>query len=542
MRLALASFFTLLVLFGFLFSVILLGAYLLGYIEWYLLLGLTIFFNFLLWLFSPYIGDFVNKWFYKMKFIGIDGLRKIDKELADFVEKTCKKNGIKVPKIGYIPDDNPQSFTYGSASFNARIVFTQGIIEYLDSNERKAVFGHELGHIIHRDFIVMSVASTILQLMYELYWIFTRTRGKREEKSKLFIVGIISYVFYWIGTYIVLFLSRLREYYADEFSAQATGNPNYLSSALLKIAYGILAKPDKENEIRLMKSTRTLGIFDFKSAKQVGLLYADALRSRSFGMIEKSFLFDLKNPWAFFIELSSTHPLTGKRIRRLCKLASKMKKKPLFDFKKIEAFPVDKKKLYEGFLIDVIMLYLPVFMILAGILCLFVGFIFRLSFIPLILIGKSLIILFGLGIIFQTLYKYREKEFRKSSVFELMSNVYASPIRGIPAELKGKVIGKGIPGFIFSEDMMFQDKSGLIYLNYESLIPLFGNLAFAWWKVKKLINKPCSVKGWFVRGMAPLFELKELNTKEEKIKGRVRTIGLVIGFFIIILGLFLFML
>ena len=196
MRLALASFFTLLVLFGFLFSVILLGAYLLGYIEWYLLLGLTIFFNFLLWLFSPYIGDFVNKWFYKMKFIGIDGLRKIDKELADFVEKTCKKNGIKVPKIGYIPDDNPQSFTYGSASFNARIVFTQGIIEYLDSNERKAVFGHELGHIIHRDFIVMSVASTILQLMYELYWIFTRTRGKREEKSKLFIVGIISYVLF----------------------------------------------------------------------------------------------------------------------------------------------------------------------------------------------------------------------------------------------------------------------------------------------------------------------------------------------------------
>ncbi|HDM05865.1 MAG TPA: peptidase M48 [Candidatus Aenigmarchaeota archaeon] len=538
MKLAIASFFTLLILFGFLFSLVFIGAYILGYIEWYSMLILTIILNFILWLVSPYIGDVVNRVFYKMKFIGIEGLRKMDKELADFVVKVCREKKIKIPKIGYIPDDNPQAFTYGSASFNARIVFTQGIIDYLNTDERKAVFAHEIGHIVHRDFIVMSIASTILQLLYEFYWIFTRTRSRGEKKGKAFIFGLVSYVFYWIGTYILLFLSRLREYYADEFSAEVTGNPNYLSTALLKIAYGIIAKPDKENEIRLMKSTRTLGIFDFKAAKQVGLLYASNLKSGSYKLIEKSFLFDLKSPWAFFIELSSTHPLVGKRIKRLCCLAEKMKKKPIFDFKKIEAIKIDKRKLYEGFILDVFMFYLPAFSLIVGLACLFLGILFLKS--PLLtLIGKSFILLFGLSIILQTIYKYREGKFKKSSVIELMSNVYASPIRGIPVELQGMVIGRGVPGFIFSEDMMFKDRSGLIYLNYESLIPIFGNLAFAWWKVKELIEEPCTARGWFVRGMTPLLELKELETKKEKIEGRIKTLGMITGIILTIFGLFL---
>ena len=199
MRLAIASFVTLLILSSFLFAILLTASFVYGIINWYILLVFTVVFNFVLWLLNPYIGDIVNRVFYKARFIGIDGLRKLDSELADFVVDVCKKNNIKIPKIGYIDDDNPQAFTYGSASFNARIIFTRGILKYLDTKERQAVLAHEIGHIKNKDFIIMSTASTLLQLLYELYWVFTRASDKKE-RNNLFIFGIISYVFYFIGT------------------------------------------------------------------------------------------------------------------------------------------------------------------------------------------------------------------------------------------------------------------------------------------------------------------------------------------------------
>ena len=296
MRLAIASFVTLLILSSFLFAILLTASFVYGIINWYILLVFTVVFNFVLWLLNPYIGDIVNRVFYKARFIGIDGLRKLDSELADFVIDVCKKNNIKIPKIGYIDDDNPQAFTYGSASFNARIIFTRGILKYLDTKERQAVLAHEIGHIKNKDFIIMSIASTLLQLLYELYWVFTRASDKKE-RNNLFIFGIISYVFYFIGTYIVLYLSRIREYYADEFSCKMLGNGNYLANALLKIAYGIMAEPDTSNEIRLMRSTRAMGIFDYKHAKNFALIYASTKKARlSLKDIEKVFLFDLLNP------------------------------------------------------------------------------------------------------------------------------------------------------------------------------------------------------------------------------------------------------
>ena len=67
---------------------------------------------------------------------------------------------------------------------------------------------------------------------------------------------IIAYIFYVIGNYALLYLSRVREYFADKFSAEHT-DPNDLAQALIKIALGILATPENN---RLVESTKHIGI------------------------------------------------------------------------------------------------------------------------------------------------------------------------------------------------------------------------------------------------------------------------------------------
>ncbi len=530
MKLALASIFTLGLLFAFLLAVIAGIFYFLGIVEIWFLITFTGVLFFLQWLLSPYLSDLVFQWLYKLKWIGIEGIAKRDKGLARFIEETCKKNRIKVPKIGFINDDNPQAFCYGSAAFNARLVFTEGIFTYLDKEERKAVFAHELGHIVHRDFIIMSLAAFLLSLLYHFSQVLLRARGRK--KGGIVILGIISYVFYWIGTYILLFLSRIREYFADEFSAKAT-SPDSLARALIKVAYGIIAKPEAKSQLELMKGTRTLGIMDFSAAKGIGLAYITSLKLKSWKPLQKIFLFDLKNPWAFVYELNSSHPLTAKRIRRLSKLG----KVSAFDFEAIEKYPVDLKKLYANFFRDIFFLFLPLLFFLGFSISAILLFLKLVVLpIPLSFIVCLFFVGLGLSVMAKTLYRYPEKSLKETTIFELMEDVYASPIRGKWVKLKGKIIGRGIPGLILSEDMMFQDRTGLVYLNYEGLIPFFGNLVFALFKLDKLVGKEAEIEGWFLRGLSHRIELKEVRCEGKRIKSWVKLWGMLAGLMLILIG------
>ena len=193
-----------------------------------------------------------------------------------------------------------------------------------------------------------------------------------------------------------------------------------------------------------------------------------------------------------------------------------------------------KKRLWLNFLKDVSIKYIYIIII-------FFYIVYVLIFSSLLKEGESLsiplmplaIALFSAPII-RTWYMYSKKNFQKVSVLECMADIYASPVKGKPIEIAGKAIGRGHPGFIFGEDMMFQDKTGIIYLNYESPVPIFGNLYFGWKKVEKLLNQPASIKGWFVRGVTHHVELYRFNTPTTTIKSYVRMLSIIGQYFFII--------
>lgn len=89
------------------------------------------------------------------------------------------------PRIGFHPDRNPTAFTYGLLRSNARIVVTQGIFEFLTEEEQRAVVAHELGHIVNRDFILMTMAGMLVQILYQIYAVFARSQrsGSKEGNS-----------------------------------------------------------------------------------------------------------------------------------------------------------------------------------------------------------------------------------------------------------------------------------------------------------------------------------------------------------------------
>jgi hypothetical protein len=102
----------------------------------------------------------------------------------------------------------------------------------------------------------------------------------------------------------------------------------------------------------------------------------------------------------------------------------------------------------------------------------------------------------------------------------LMGDPGASPVRGQPVRLDGKAIGRVSPGFVAGEDVIFQDKTGLMAVDFRSMLGLIGNLFAGWKRVPKHLGEEGAATGWFRRGMGGYLVLRELKTSAGSLKAK----------------------
>ena len=450
------------------------------------------------------------KWFYKAKF---------DYELPDylkkFIEEICSTNNMKYPRIGFIDDGSPNAFTYGHTKNDARVVLTRGVFEILTEEEVKTVVGHELGHAVHYDMLFITVAQLVPLVLYGIYEIFTKDNNSSNDNdnSKAQIIGWIAYILYVISNYIVLWLSRTREYYADSFSIDVTKNPNALASALVKIGFGLTtAKTDSKHSA---SRSNALGIFDPKTSKSLIVTSTDE-NGLSKDNIKQAMKWEQWNYWAKWYELNSTHPLISKRLLAISERSSEYNQEPFitFDLQKEESY-------MDDFLIEVLISFLPTATILLGIIA-FIAFIIKTNREPLLnevtKFSGIILLLTSLFSYIKFKRRYRGTDFQETSVKNLLGEVKVSHITSIPCSLTGTVIGRGNPGCIFNEDFVIKDDTGIIFLDYNQ--PLFLlNKIFALFKSQEYFDKKIKINGWYRRSPVPYVEIKsmEIDGKIKKV-------------------------
>jgi Zn-dependent protease with chaperone function len=409
------------------------------------------------------------------------------------------------PSIGLIPDRNPTAFTYGLLRSNARIVVTNGIFEFLSEDEQKAVVAHELGHIVNRDFIVMTAAGTLVQILYQVYAASMRaSKGGGKNKGGQAAVGIAALVMYYIGIYLLYYLSRTREYLADAFSAERV-EARHLASALVKVAYGIVKVEDSEESQSLLQSTRHMGPVDVKKARYSGLEAESDLGDPQ--RASEAMLFDAHNPWARLIELNSTHPLTGMRISALGDIArQKAQQFPDYDLKAAaQRVHLDTGALWRQFWYELSIFAIPV------VLALVAAFLGRWELVPAAA---------AIGVLVTIRLRYPPGNAPPVTVADLMTNPAASPVVGRLAQLTGKAIGRANPGFIAGEDVIYQDKTGLITADFRSMLGFIGDLFAGWRRVPKHLGQDGKLTGWFRRSMGGYVIMKEMNSTAGTLRAR----------------------
>ncbi len=469
-------------------------------------------------LISPFLTDLTQRWFYKTRFGA-----EVPVYLQEFIEEVCREQHMKYPKIGFIDDGAPNAFTYGHTKNNARIVLTRGIFELLTEDEVKAVVAHELGHAVHYDMLLMTVAELVPTVLYGiarglLEGAKSSTGGDSDDNkgaAAQVAIAAIAYILYIIAQYIVLWFSRTREYFADAFAVDATGDPESLSRALIQIGFGLSTHADIKSKKTgqngmSASSVNAMGIFDTKASKSLVVsCFVNGEIDKTH--IKNAMKWELWNTWAKWYELNSTHPLISKRLQAIDKLAPQYGKAPFveFDLVKPESY-------FDDFLREIGISIAPViaFLAAAGTATLF----YLNNTMGLIPVSAGLLVLSAVLSLLKYRFTHPSKAYHEATVAGLIAEPKVSGIRSIPCELKGTIIGRGDPGCIFNEDYVLQDETGIIFLDYNQ--PLFIlNKIFAVFKSKQNIDRQAVVKGWYRRSPVPYVELytMEVGGKTKKI-------------------------
>ncbi|MBI5083171.1 MAG: zinc metalloprotease HtpX [Acidobacteria bacterium] len=163
-------------------------------------------------------------------------------ELYAMVQDLAARAGLPAPKVYVIPEEAPNAFATGRNPQNGVVAVTAGLLRILDRREVAAVVAHELGHIKHRDTLIMAVAATFAGALSMLAnaamfgSLFGGNHSSEDEDGGSPLTGLLGVLIAPIAaTLVQMSISRAREFLADEAAARYTGTPLALASALRKI-------------------------------------------------------------------------------------------------------------------------------------------------------------------------------------------------------------------------------------------------------------------------------------------------------------------
>ena len=225
-----------------------------------------------------YFSDKMVLWFSGAKIVSKEQFPQVH----EIVEKLAQRSNLPKPKVAVVNTNMPNAFATGKSHKSSVVAVTTGLLDILDYDELEAVIGHELSHVKNRDVLVLTLASifSVVASFLMRYAMFGAMFGggggyggdrSRNNAGVAMLIVILVAVVTWIVSFIITrAISRYREYAADRGSAQVTGKPMELASALTKIS-GSMHKVPQQHAQRFQSLNAFFIIPAFSSNSLVNL-------------------------------------------------------------------------------------------------------------------------------------------------------------------------------------------------------------------------------------------------------------------------------
>src|ERR1700730_16871064 len=184
----------------------------------YLGLGLAVIMNFAGYFFS----DKIALAMYSAQPVSETENPEVYRRVGPIVRNLTQRMSLPMPKLWLIPEESPNAFATGRNPSHASVAFTEGILRLMDDREIEGVVAHELGHVLHRDILISSVAATLAAAITSIariaFW-FGPRRDSDDEGGGW--GGVLMLILAPIAAMLIqMAISRSREFDADAASAK----------------------------------------------------------------------------------------------------------------------------------------------------------------------------------------------------------------------------------------------------------------------------------------------------------------------------------
>ena len=159
-------------------------------------------------------------------------------EFVGLVRELSSRAGLPMPRVYLMDNPQPNAFATGRNPEHAAVAATTGLLDMLSPRELAGVIGHELTHVKNRDTLTMTVTATIagaISMLAQFGMFFGGGRRGSGNRGGGLTALLAIFLAPLAAMLVQMAISRTREYAADRGSAQLSGDPLGLVSALGKI-------------------------------------------------------------------------------------------------------------------------------------------------------------------------------------------------------------------------------------------------------------------------------------------------------------------
>jgi heat shock protein HtpX len=141
-----------------------------------------------------------------------------------------------MPQVGIYQSPEMNAFATGPSKKRSLVAVSTGLLEKMNQQELEGVLGHEISHIANGDMVTMTliqgVVNAFAMFLSRVISFAVGQLVKDEIRTlvRIVLTIVLDIALSILGTFVVAYFSRIREYKADYDSAKIAGKNNMVAA------------------------------------------------------------------------------------------------------------------------------------------------------------------------------------------------------------------------------------------------------------------------------------------------------------------------
>ncbi len=188
------------------------------------------------------LSRIMAKWLMGVKVIPEDTRDPVLRDLVQMVHELSRAAYLpKMPEVGIYESPEVNAFATGPSKSRSLVAVSRGLLQRMNREEIKGVLGHEVAHIANGDMVTMTLIQGVVNafvmflarvIAYAITMAGTKDGEERQgtPMSYYIVQLVLEIAFMILGSMVVAWFSRYREYRADAGGARLAGRGSMIQA------------------------------------------------------------------------------------------------------------------------------------------------------------------------------------------------------------------------------------------------------------------------------------------------------------------------